>query len=132
MNVTDPISDMLTRIRNAGKAEAITVRIPGSKLKLAIAKILKEEGFIEEFAFTEDTKQGEIEIKLKYDEYKDPLIQGLKRISKPGLRKYVGKRKIPIVLRKYGIAILSTSTGVLSDREARKLGVGGEILCYIW
>ncbi len=132
MNITDPISDMLTRIRNAGKAGLKVVRIPGSKMKIAIAEILKKEGFIEEFTFTEDNKQGEVEIILKYDEYRDPVISGLKRISKPGLRKYVNKGEVPTVLRKYGIAILSTSVGVISDRQAKKLGVGGEVLCYVW
>lgn len=132
MNVTDPISDMLIRIKNAGKEGHKIVRIPGSKEKLAIAKILKDAGFIKEFNFVEDTKQGEIEIKLKYDDYSDCVIRGMKRISKPGLRKYVKRDKIPTVLSGYGIAILSTSRGVITAQEAKKLGVGGEILCYIW
>lgn len=132
MNVTDPISDMLIRIKNAGKAEYKIVRIPGSKEKLAIAKILEKEGFIEGFNFVEDAKQGEIEIRLKYDDYGDCVIRGMKRISKPGLRKYVKKDKIPKVLSGYGIAILSTSKGVVTDTDARKLGVGGELLAFIW
>ena len=132
MNVTDPISDMLTRIRNAGRSAHRTVTIPASKIKLSIAEILKKNGFIEDFNFVEDTRQGEIEIKLKYDEFNECIIRGLKRISKPGLRKYVNKDKIPVVLRGYGIAILSTSQGIMTDREARKRGIGGEVLCYVW
>ncbi len=132
MNITDPISDMLTRIRNAGKAKHKRVRIPGSKLKLSIAKILKTEGFIEEFAFVEDSKQGEVEIELKYDEYSDPVIRGLKRISKPGLRHYVNKDAIPRVLNGYGIAIVSTSRGIITGKQAKKQGVGGEVLCFVW
>ena len=132
MNVTDPISDMLIRIKNAGKASNKVVRVPGSKQKLSIAKILKDAGYIEEFNFFEDSKQGEIEIKMKYDGYGDCVIRGMKRISKPGLRKYVNKDKIPTVLNGYGIVIISTSKGVVTDGDAKKLGVGGEVLCYIW
>lgn len=132
MNVTDPVSDMLIRIKNAGKASNKVVRIPGSKQKISLAKILKEDGYIEEFNFVEDSKQGEIEIKMKYDDDGDCIIRGMKRISKPGLRKYVNKDKIPTVLSGYGIAILSTPKGIVTDRDAKKLGVGGEVLCYIW
>jgi small subunit ribosomal protein S8 len=132
MNVNDPIADMLVRIRNAGQANHRKVRVPGSKVKLSIAKILKEEGFIREFHFVEDTKQGEIEIELKYDEYGDPMIRGMRRVSKPGLRTYVKKATVPRVLSGYGIAIVSTSKGVMTDRAAKKQGVGGEVLCFIW
>ncbi len=132
MNVNDPTSDMLIRIKNAGKSGHKIVRIPGSKFKLAIAKILKDDGFINDFNFVEDSKQGEIEIKLKYDECGDFIIRGMKRISKPGLRKYVNKDKIPIVLSGYGIAVVSTSKGIVTGREARKLGVGGEVVCFVW
>ena len=132
MNVNDPIADMLVRIRNAGHAHHKVVRIPGSKVKLSIAKILKQEGFIEEFHFVEDTKQGEIEIKLRYDEFGDPMIRGMKRVSKPGLRNYVNRADVPRVLRGYGIAIVSTSKGIVSDGDARKMGIGGEVMCYIW
>jgi small subunit ribosomal protein S8 len=132
MNVNDPIADMLVRIRNAGQAHQKVVRIPGSKVKLSIAKILKEEGFIEEFHFVEDTKQGEIEVKLRYDEFGDPMIRGTRRVSKPGLRSYVKHDDIPRVLRGYGIAIVSTSKGIVTDSNARKLGVGGEVMCFVW
>jgi small subunit ribosomal protein S8 len=132
MNVNDPIADMLVRIRNAGQAHQKVVRIPGSGVKRSIANILKEEGFIEEFHFVEDTKQGEIEIKLRYDEFGDPMIRGMKRVSKPGLRSYVKRGDVPRVLRGYGIAIVSTSKGIVSDREARKLGIGGEVMCFVW
>jgi len=132
MNVTDPISDMLVRIKNAGKAGHKIVRIPGSKVKLSIAKILKEAGFVDEFNFIENTKQGEIEIRLKFDEYGDCLIRGVKRVSRPGLRKYVKKTEVPTVLSGYGTAIISTSNGILTGRDAKKKGVGGEILCFVW
>lgn len=132
MNVNDPIADMLVRIRNAGTAHHKVVRIPGSKVKLSIAKILKEEGFIEEYHFVEDTRQGEIEVKLRYDEFGDPMIRGMKRVSKPGLRTYVKRGEVPRVLRGYGIAILSTSRGIVADREAKKLGIGGEVMCFVW
>ncbi len=132
MNVTDPVSDLLIRIKNGGNAGHKIVRIPGSKLKLSVSKILKDTGFIEDFNFVEDSKQGEIEIRLKYDSYGDCVIRGIKRISKPGLRKYVKKEKIPIVLSGYGIAIVSTSKGIVTDSDAKKLGVGGEVLCYVW
>ena len=132
MSLSDPIADMLVRIRNAGNANHRMVRIPGSKVKLSIAKILKEEGFIEEFHFVEDTKQGEIEVKLKYDEYGDPMIRGMKRVSKPGLRSYVKKSDVPRVLSGYGIAVISTSKGIMTERDAKKLGIGGEVMCFIW
>lgn len=132
MNVNDPIADMLVRIRNAGQAHHKMVRIPGSKVKLSIARILKEEGFIEEFHFVEDTKQGEIEIKLRYDEFGDPMIRGMRRVSKPGLRDYVKHGDVPRVLRGYGIAIVSTSKGIVTDSKARKMGIGGEVMCFVW
>jgi small subunit ribosomal protein S8 len=132
MNITDPISDMLTRIRNAGGAHHKMVRIPASNIKKDIAEILKKSGYIKDFSFVEDNKQGELEIKLKYDEYGDPVIRGLKRISKPGLREYVKKDSIPMVRYGYGTVILSTSKGVITGAEARKLGVGGEVLCHVW
>ena len=132
MNITDPIADMLIRIRNAGIAGHKIVRIPGSTIRCSIAKILKDAGYIEDFNFTEDEKQGEIEIGLKYDEYGDCIIRGMKRISKPGLREYVKRDKIPKVLNGLGTAILSTSRGVITGIEAKNRGVGGEVLCYIW
>lgn len=132
MNVTDPISDMLTRIRNASSAHHKVTRIPGSNLKLALARILKETGYIEEFSFVEDSRQGEIEVILKYDDYGNSIIRGIKRVSKPGLRQYVNRDKIPKVLSGYGIAIISTSQGVITDKDAKKRGIGGEVLCYIW
>lgn len=132
MNITDPIADMLTRIRNAGGAHHGMVRIPASNIKKDIAEILKKNGYIDDFSFAEDNKQGELEIKLKYDEYGDPLIRGLKRVSKPGLREYVKKDSIPRVRYGYGTVILSTSKGVITGTEAKKLGIGGEVLCYIW
>jgi len=130
--MTDPIADMLTRIRNALQAKKEEVDIPSSKLKLRIAEILKEEGYIKDFKLIQDAKQGIIRIFLKYDEYGEPVISGLKRISKPGRRIYVSKDKIPRVMRGLGIAILTTSKGVMTDREARKMGVGGEVICYVW
>lgn len=133
--VTDPIADMLTRIRNASMRGHSQVAVPASKIKLAIAKIMKEEGFVEDVELTDDRPQPFIRISLKYvGSRKDrrPLISGLKRVSKPGRRVYVGRREIPWVLGGMGIAILSTSKGVMSDRQARRAGVGGEVLCYVW
>lgn len=132
MVLTDPIADMLTRIRNALQAEKKEVFVPASKLKLEIARILRKEGYINDFQYVEDGKQGLLRIFLKYTPDGEPVISGLKRVSKPGGRVYVSKDKIPRVLNGLGIAILSTSKGVLTDREARRLGVGGEVLCYIW
>lgn len=132
MAVTDPIADMLTRIRNANSAGHPTVEVPCSKIKKAIAETLKNEGFIQDYEIIEDGKQGIIKIYLKYGPNKERVITGIKRISKPGLRIYVGKDQIPKVLGGLGIAILSTSKGVMTDKQARKEGVGGEVICYVW
>ena len=131
-NITDPIADMLTRIRNAIMAKHLEVEVPASKMKLAIARILKDEGFIEQYKLIKDGKQGIIKITLKYDENKNSVISALKRVSKPGRRIYVNKKQLPRVLNGLGIAILSTPKGVITDKEARKLGVGGEWICSIW
>ncbi|HHT72882.1 MAG TPA: 30S ribosomal protein S8 [Firmicutes bacterium] len=132
MVMTDPIADMLTRIRNANSVKHDSVDIPGSKLKVELARILKDEGFIREYKVIDDGKQGILRVYLKYTPQKGQVIQGLKRISKPGLRVYANKDEIPRVLGGLGIAILSTSQGVITDREARKQGVGGEVICYVW
>lgn len=130
--VTDPIADMLTRIRNALIAKHETVEVPASNVKRAIAQILLEEGYIKDFTEIDDGKQGILKITLKYGPNKQRVITGLKRISKPGLRVYVKKDEIPKVLGGLGIAIISTSKGVMTDKQARKEGLGGEVLCYIW
>ena len=135
MSTTDPIADMLTRIRNAIMAGRSYVVVPGSKMKLAIAGILKDEGFIENYDVTKDQSQPMIRIWLKYaGDRKDrrPVIAGLRRVSKPGRRVYTDKKDIPWVRSGMGIAILSTSKGVMTGKKARSLGVGGEVLCYIW
>lgn len=132
MTMTDPIADMLARIRNALMARHKEVKIPGSKMKVAIARILKDEGYIEDFKITKDEPQPMIVITLKYDETGKPVITGLKRISKPGRRIYVGRKEIPRVLSGMGIAILSTPKGVITDKQARRLRVGGEVICYVW
>ncbi len=132
MTMTDPIADMLARIRNALMARHTKVVIPGSKLKVAIARILKDEGYIENFRVTRDRPQPNIVITLKYDENGKPVITGLKRVSKPGRRIYVTRREIPWVMSGMGVAILSTSKGVMTDKQARRLGIGGEVLCYVW
>ena len=132
MNITDPIADMLTRIRNANNAKFKTVDVPASKMKKAIANVLLEEGYIKAFEEIEDGVQGIIRITLKYDEKGSKVIAGLKRISKPGLRIYAGKDEIPKVLNGLGIALVSTSKGVMTDKKARELGVGGEVLAYVW
>ncbi len=129
---TDPIADMLTRIRNGVTARHEWVLVPASKTKIALAKILQEEGYIERFEVTKDKPQPVIRVWLKYTEDKEPVLTGLKRISKPGSRIYAKADKIPRVLSGMGIAILSTSRGVMTDQEARRLGVGGEVLCHIW
>ena len=126
--VTDPIADMLTRIRNANQMRYKEVEVPASKIKLEIARILKDEGFISDYTNTE----GMIVLNLKYGEKKERVITGLKRISKPGLRVYVKAEELPSVLNGLGIAIVSTSKGVMTDKEARKLSLGGEVLAYIW
>lgn len=130
--LTDPIADMLTRMRNALLIKTEKVDIPASKLKVELAKILKEEGFIKSYKIIKDRKQGILKITLKYTPDNEKIVNGLKRISKPGRRVYVGKDEIPRVMGGVGIAILSTSKGVLSDRVSLREGVGGEVLCYIW
>ena len=132
MNITDPIADMLTRIRNANSARHLSVDIPASNLKKSIAEILLEEGYIKNYQIIDDGKQGIIRVSLKYAENKQRVISGIKRISKPGLRVYAGKDELPRVLRGLGIAIISTSKGVMTDKKARKENVGGEVLAYIW
>jgi small subunit ribosomal protein S8 len=130
--VTDPISDMLTRIRNSSMAEHEKTDIPASKLKVRIAELLKEEGFIKNFRLIEDRKQGILRVYLKYGPGQERVITGLRRVSKPGRRQYVGADKIPSVLGGIGVALISTPRGVLTDRESRRLRVGGEVLCYVW
>jgi small subunit ribosomal protein S8 len=132
MNTTDPIADMLTRIRNANTSKHATVDVPSSNIKKAIAQILADEGYIKSFEEIKDEKQGIIRITLKYDEKGKKVISGLKRISKPGLRIYVNKDELPEVLNGLGIALISTSKGIKTDKEARKEGLGGEVLAYIW
>lgn len=132
MQVTDTIADLLTRIRNANSAKHETVEIPASNMKKAIAQILLDEGYIRKFTVVEDGKQGIIKITLKYGEGKTPVITGLKRISKPGLRIYSNVEDMPKVMKGLGIAIVSTSKGVMTDRQARKENVGGEVLAFIW
>lgn len=132
MTMTDPIADMLTRIRNANTVGHKTVEIPASKMKKAIAEILKEEGYIEDFEVIEDDKQGIIKVTMKYGANKEKVISGIKKISKPGLKVYAKAQDVPKVLGGLGIAIISTSKGIVSDKEARKLGVGGEVICYVW
>ena len=132
MVVTDTIADMLTRIRNANGMRYQEVSVPASNLKLSLAKILKDEGFIEDYKLVNDDAQGSIELTLKYGQNKERVITGLKRISKPGLRVYAKANEVPKVLNGLGIAIISTSRGVMTDKEARKQNLGGEVLCYIW
>jgi small subunit ribosomal protein S8 len=130
--MTDPISDMLMRIKNALMARQKTVVVPGSKLKLEIARILKDEGFIEDYRVVEEKPQIKIEIVLKYDDKKRPVIAGIKRVSKPGRRIYRGYKELPRVLDGMGMAIISTSQGIMTDHEARKRRLGGEVICEIW
>ena len=132
MNITDPIADMLTRIRNANTSKHKTVDVPASNVKRAIAEILFKEGYIKAFEEIDDGNQGIIRITIKYDEKGNRVIAGLKRISKPGLRVYANKEELPKVLNGLGIAIISTSQGLKTDKEAREAGVGGEVLAYIW
>ena len=132
MNTTDPIADMLTRIRNANSSKHKTVDIPASNMKKAIANILLQEGYIKACEEIKNENQGIIRITLKYDEKGARVIDGLKRISKPGLRVYASKEDLPQVLNGLGIAIISTSKGLKTDKEARQLGVGGEVLAYVW
>ena len=129
---TDPIADLLTRIRNANRANHDALEISSSNIKIEVTKILLREGFIKGFDVIKQTPQDKIKIVLKYGSKREKVITNLKRISKPGLRVYCGKEEIPRVLRGLGIAILSTSQGLMTDREARKHGIGGEILCYVW
>lgn len=131
MQITDTIADLLTRIRNASAAKHESVDVPASNMKKAIANILLEEGYVRDVEIIDDNKQGIIRITLKYLDKKS-VISGLKRISKPGLRVYAGKEDLPKVLGGLGIALISTSKGVMTDKQARKLGVGGEVLAYVW
>ena len=132
MNTTDPIADMLTRIRNANTSKHKTVDIPASKMKTGIAEILFKEGYIKAYEEIKDENQGIIRVTLKYDEKGNRVIDGLRRISKPGLRVYANREELPKVLNGLGIAIISTSKGLKTDKEARELGVGGEVLAYVW
>ncbi|MBP2078995.1 30S ribosomal protein S8 [Oceanobacillus polygoni] len=132
MVMTDPIADMLTRIRNANMVKHEKLELPASKMKKEIADILKREGFVKDYEFVEDNKQGVLRIFLKYGANEERVITGIKRISKPGLRVYAKSTEVPRVLNGLGIAIVSTSKGVLSDKEARSQAVGGEVLAYVW
>ncbi len=132
MNTTDPIADMLTRIRNANSAKFKTVDIPASKMKKSIAQILLDEGYVKDVENIDDANQGIIRVSLKYTEKGKNVISGLKRISKPGLRIYAAKDELPKVLNGLGIALISTSKGIMTDKKARELGIGGEVLAYIW
>ena len=132
MQITDPIADMLTRIRNANNAKHDTVDVPASNMKKSIAQILLEEGYIKNFQLIDDGTQGVIRITLKYGAGKETVISGLRRVSKPGLRVYAGADELPKVLRGLGIAIVSTSKGVMTDKKAREAHVGGEVLAFIW
>ena len=132
MQITDPIADLLTRIRNASSAKHDTVDIPASNMKKAICQILLDEGYIKNFTVTEDGKQGLITVVLKYGEGKTPAITGLRRVSKPGLRIYSDVENMPKVMKGLGVAIVSTSKGVMTDRQARKENVGGEVLAFVW
>ena len=132
MHITDPIADMLTRIRNAGAARHATVEVPASSMKKAIAQILLDEGYIKAFEIVETGTQGTIKITLKYSANKEKAISGLRRVSKPGLRVYAGADELPRVLKGLGIAIVSTSKGIMTDKKARELHVGGEVLAFVW
>ena len=132
MHITDPIADMLTRIRNANNAKHETVDVPASNMKKAIAQILLDEGYIKNYQIVDDGTQGVIHITLKYNPGKEKVITGLRRVSKPGLRVYVGTDELPSVLRGLGIAIISTSKGVMTDKKARQAHVGGEVLAFVW
>ena len=132
MHITDPIADMLTRIRNANSAKHDTVDVPASNMKKAIAQILLDEGYIKNFQLIDDGTQGVIRISLKYGAGKEKVISGLRRVSKPGLRVYAGADELPKVLRGLGIAIVSTSKGIMTDKKAREAHVGGEVLAFVW
>ena len=130
--MTDPIADMLTRIRNSNNAKHKIVDVPASNIKREIAQILLDEGYIKSFDFIEDNKQGMLKVELKYTQDGERVISGLKRISKPGLRVYANSQELPKVLGGLGIAIISTSKGIITDKKARELNVGGEVICYVW
>jgi small subunit ribosomal protein S8 len=132
MVMTDPIADFLTRIRNANSVNHEKVEIPASRMKKTLAQILKDEGMIKDFEYIEDGKQGLLRVHLKYGPNKQKVITGLKRISRPGLRVYAKKDEVPRILGGLGLAIVSTSQGVMTDKQARKRGLGGEVLCYVW
>ena len=132
MSMSDPLADMLTRIRNAGMVRYETVDVPMSNLKVDVAKVLREEGYIENYEIIEDKKQGTLRITLKYGPNDERVISGIRRVSKPGLRQYVKADDIPKVMSGLGISILSTSKGIITDRDARRLRIGGEILCEAW
>lgn len=132
MQITDPIADLLTRIRNANSAKHESVDIPASKLKIEMVKILNDEGYIKGYQVIEDDKQGVIRVTLKYGPHKEKVISGLKRVSKPGLRVYVGKDELPKVLRGLGIAVISTSKGLMTDKKARAEQIGGEVMAFVW
>lgn len=132
MAMTDPVADMLTRIRNANTVGHNTVDIPASKVKKAIAEIMTKEGYIKGYSIIDENSQGTIRVQMKYGADKEKVISGLKKISKPGLKVYAKSSEVPKVLGGLGIAIISTSSGIISDKEARRLGVGGEVICYIW
>lgn len=132
MSMTDPIADLLTRVRNAVQAKKRDVIVPASNVKAEIAKILKEEGYIKDMSLIKEDKRSYIKMQLKYTPAKKGIINGIKRISKPGLRKYAGADKLPRVLNGVGMAIISTSKGIMTDRKARELGIGGEVLCTLY
>jgi small subunit ribosomal protein S8 len=130
--MTDPLADMLSRIRNAGRAGHDKVDIPASRMKIALARIFKEEGFIKNYKVIKDNRQGILRVYIRYDDNQKPLIQRIERVSRPGLRVYVGYEDLPKVQGGLGVAVISTSKGVITDRQARKLKVGGEVLCQVW
>lgn len=132
MVMTDPIADLLTRIRNANIAYHETLDVPASKMKLSLVEILKAEGYIRDYVYIADNKQGVVRLQLKYGPNKERVVTGLKRISRPGLRVYARKDEVPRVLGGLGIAVLSTSRGLMTDKQARQAGVGGEVICYVW
>lgn len=132
MVMTDPIADLLTRIRNANIAYHETLDVPASKMKLSLVEILKAEGYIRDYVYITDNKQGILRLQLKYGPNKERVVTGLKRISRPGLRVYARKDEVPRVLGGLGIAVLSTSRGLMTDKQARHAGVGGEVICYVW
>lgn len=132
MSMTDPLADMFTRIRNASTARHEKVDVPASKMKLEIARILKEEGYIKNYKLTKDDRQGVIRIFLKYEENRKPVIDGIRRVSRPGRRIYAGAEDVPKVLGGLGVTILSTSRGIMTDQQAKSLNLGGEVLCCVW